>query len=87
LWWIPLVAVSKAKAERANFSHALEAKVKKIIRKVTAAELRRRRDPLRLGSTGCQSATGRIRRGEPVFFGSLAEKLLGGSEPKFLVKR
>lgn len=24
-----------------------------------------------LGSTGCQSATGRIRRGEPVVFGSL----------------
>ncbi len=24
-----------------------------------------------LGSTGCQSATGRIRRGEPVLFGSL----------------
>jgi hypothetical protein len=35
-----------------------------------------------VGSTGCQFATGRIRRGDPVLFGSLAEKLLKGSEPK-----
>ena len=76
-----MVAVNVAKAERANFSHALEAKVKKIIRKVTAARTHTRADGLHLGSTGCQSATGRIRRGEPVLFGSLAEKLLEGSEP------
>ena len=31
-----MVAVNVAKAERANFCHTLEAKVKKIIRKVTA---------------------------------------------------
>src|SRR5438876_11895855 len=34
------------------------------------------------GSTGCQSATGGIRDGEPVFFGSPGEKLLESSEPK-----
>src|SRR6266478_5519132 len=39
---------------RTNFSHALEAKVKKIIRKVTAARTQARVERLHLGSTGCQ---------------------------------
>ena len=77
-----MVAVDVATGGRTNFSHALEGKVKKIIRKVTAARTHTRVDRLHLGSTGWQSATGQIRRGERVLFGSLAEKLLEGYEPK-----
>jgi hypothetical protein len=40
-WWISLVVVDLAKAERANFFHALETKVKKIIRNI----LRRANQP------------------------------------------
>jgi hypothetical protein len=40
LWWIPVVAVNVAKAERARFSHALTAEVKNIfhLRGATIAE-------------------------------------------------
>jgi len=69
------------------FSHALRAQVKKILPKVYRYPNLWRGYRLGLGSTGCQSATGQIRGGEPVLFGGLAEKRLKGSEPKCFVKR
>jgi len=44
LWWILVVAVNVAKAERARFSHALTAEVKKIIRNLRGATISRRCD-------------------------------------------
>jgi hypothetical protein len=38
----PLIAVNLAKPERANFSHALEAKVKKIMENLACAPIGRR---------------------------------------------
>jgi hypothetical protein len=64
------------------FSHALTEKAKNILPKVYRCPNSSEGIGFVCGSTGWQFATGRIRRGEPVLFGSLAEKLLEGSEPK-----
>jgi hypothetical protein len=37
-WWIPFVAVNFPKAARANFSHALGPKVKKIMKNLAARQ-------------------------------------------------
>ena len=74
--------VQLAMRGRNNFSYALGAKVKKIIRKVTAARTQAKVGSAPSGSTRWQSATGQIRRGERVLFGSLAEKFFEHSEPQ-----
>jgi len=38
-WWIPFFAVNVPKAAKANFSHALGAKVKKIRKNLAARQL------------------------------------------------
>jgi hypothetical protein len=75
------VAVSEPKFRELVFSHVHDTR-KNILPKFAAARTQTRLGSAPPGEYMLAVITGRIRRGEPVLFGMLAEKLLKGAEPK-----